>query len=58
MAALTQADLGLAPIRGMAKVHNDFARPPLADGVVRFVGEPIAAVLAETEVQAAMRPTP
>ena len=52
VAALTQADLGLAPFHGMAKVHNDFARPPLADGVVRFVGEPIAAVLAETEVQA------
>ncbi len=29
-------------------MHPDFARPPLADGRVRFVGEPIAVVLAET----------
>ena len=51
-AVLTHDDLGLAPFHGMAKVHNDFGRPPLADGVVRFVGEPVAVVLAETAVQA------
>ena len=45
---LTAADLGLAPHHGFAFVHDDFARPPLADGRVRFVGEPIAVVLAET----------
>lgn len=45
---LTASDLGLAPHHGFAKVHDDFARPPLADRRVRFVGEPIAVVLAET----------
>ena len=45
---LTAAELGVAPHHGFATVHEDFARPPLADGRVRFVGEPIAVVLAET----------
>jgi carbon-monoxide dehydrogenase large subunit len=45
---LTAADLGVAPHHGFAVVHDDFKRPPLADGRVRFVGEPIAVVLAET----------
>ncbi len=45
---LTAADLAIAPHHGFATVHPDFARPPLADGRVRFVGEPIAVVLAET----------
>ena len=35
----TAADLGVAPHHGFVTVHPDFARPPLADGVVRFVGE-------------------
>ncbi len=47
VAVLTAADLGVAPHHGFAKVHDHFARPPLADGVVRFVGEAIALVLAE-----------
>ncbi len=45
---LTAAELGIAPHHGFATVHADFARPPLADGTVRFVGEPVAVVLAET----------
>jgi aerobic carbon-monoxide dehydrogenase large subunit len=45
---LTATELGVAPHHGFATVHADFARPPLADGRVRFVGEPIAVVLAET----------
>jgi carbon-monoxide dehydrogenase large subunit len=45
---LTAAELGVAPHHGFAPVHPDFVRPPLADGKVRFVGEPIAVVLAET----------
>ena len=45
---LTAAELGVAPHHGFAVVHEDFRRPPLADGKVRFVGEPIAVVLAET----------
>ncbi len=47
VAVLTAAELGVAPHHGFAKVHADFARPPLADGRVRFVGEAIAVVLAE-----------
>ena len=45
---LTADELGVAPHHGFAKVHDDFARPPLAADRVRFVGEPIAVVLAET----------
>ena len=45
---LTAAELGVAPHHGFAVVHDDFRRPPLADERVRFVGEPIAVVLAET----------
>ena len=48
IAVLTFADLGIAAHHGFAPVHDDFKRPPLADGVVRFVGESIAIVLAET----------
>ena len=48
VAILTADELGVAPHHGFATVHPDFARPPLADGRVRFVGEPIAVVLAET----------
>jgi carbon-monoxide dehydrogenase large subunit len=52
VAVLTAADLGLRPSHGMAKVHDHFARPALADDKVRFVGEAIVAVIAETAVQA------
>jgi aerobic carbon-monoxide dehydrogenase large subunit len=45
---ITAAELGIAAHHGFVAVHPDFARPPLADGRVRFVGEPIAVVLAET----------
>lgn len=48
IAVLTASDLGIAPHHGFAPVHDDFKRPPLADGVVRYVGEPIAVVLAES----------
>lgn len=48
----TADDLQLAGQHGMAKVHDDFARPPLATGTVRFVGEPIAVVAAESAVAA------
>ena len=48
VAVFTAADLGVAPHHGFAIVHPDFARPPLADGVVRFVGEAIALVVGET----------
>ena len=53
VAVYTADDLGVAPHHGFVKVHPDFARPPLADGVVRFVGEAIAVVVAETLAAAA-----
>ena len=48
----TAADLDLAPFQSMVTVHDDFARPPLATDRVRFVGEAIVAVLADTVTQA------
>jgi carbon-monoxide dehydrogenase large subunit len=47
----TAADLELAPFHGFVKVADVFARPPLATDVVRFVGEPLAVILAETPAQ-------
>ena len=52
VAVWTAAELDIAPHHGFVKVHDDFARPPLAVGRVRFVGEPIAVVFAETIAQA------
>ncbi|MCB1000598.1 MAG: xanthine dehydrogenase family protein molybdopterin-binding subunit [Acidimicrobiales bacterium] len=52
VAVLRADDLGLAPFHGMAKVHDHFARPPLATDRVRFVGEAIVAVVADTAVHA------
>lgn len=48
VAVWTAADLDIAPHHGFAKIHDDFIRPPLATDRVRFVGEPIAVVFAET----------
>ena len=48
----TAADLGLDPFQSMVKVHDDFARPALAGDRVRFVGEAIVAVVADTVTQA------
>jgi len=48
----TAADLSTLPFHGMAKVHDHFARPALAQGTVRFVGEAVAVVVANTPVQA------
>jgi carbon-monoxide dehydrogenase large subunit len=52
VAVWTAADLDVAPHHGMVKVHADFARAPLAVDVVRFVGDAIVAVFAETDTQA------
>lgn len=49
---LTAADLDLPTQHGMAKVHDDFGRPVLATGVVRYVGEPIVAIVAESDTRA------
>ena len=51
-AVWTAAELGVAPHHGMVKVHNDFARAPLATDRVRFVGDAIVAVFADTAAQA------
>jgi carbon-monoxide dehydrogenase large subunit len=53
VAAFDAAGLGLQPQHGFAKVHDDFARPPLATDRVRFVGEAYAVVFAESPGQAA-----
>jgi len=48
----TQDTLGLAPVQGFVMLPPAFNRPPLADGVVRFVGDIVAVVVAETRTQA------
>ena len=53
VAILTFDEIGVAPHHSLVEVHPDFARPPLADGRVRFVGEPLAVVLAETSAEGA-----
>ena len=45
------ADLGLKP--QVSPTFDDFARPPLASDVVRFVGDAVAVVVAESRGQAA-----
>ena len=52
VAAYAAADLGLDPLQGFAMVPPAFARPPLASDRVRFVGDIVAAVVAETRAQA------
>ncbi|MFN3215623.1 MAG: xanthine dehydrogenase family protein molybdopterin-binding subunit [Acidimicrobiales bacterium] len=52
VAVYTGADLGLTPAHGFVKVGDAFARMPLASDRVRFVGEPVAVVIAETFRQA------
>ena len=52
VAVWTAADLDLAPFQSMVTVHDDFARPPLATDRVRYVGEAIVAVLADTVTHA------
>ncbi|HEY8216098.1 MAG TPA: xanthine dehydrogenase family protein molybdopterin-binding subunit [Acidimicrobiia bacterium] len=44
--------LALEPVQGFVMLPPVFNRPPLADGVVRFVGDIVAAVVAETRAQA------
>ncbi|MEO5841763.1 MAG: xanthine dehydrogenase family protein molybdopterin-binding subunit [Acidimicrobiales bacterium] len=52
VAVWTANELGVAPHHGFVKVHDDFARPPLASDRVRFVGDSLAVVFAETAAQA------
>ena len=48
----TSADLDLPPVQGFVMLPPAFSRPPLAAGTVRFVGDIVAAVVAETRAQA------
>ncbi len=52
VAVLTNADLGVDPHHAFAVLNAACARPPLADGKVRFVGEAVAVVVAERKAQA------
>jgi xanthine dehydrogenase molybdopterin-binding subunit B len=52
LSVATNASLELAPVQGFVMLPPVFSRPPLADGVVRFVGDIVAAVVAETRAQA------
>ena len=47
------ATIGVAPHHGFVNLHDDFVRPPIATDRVRFVGEPIALVVAESIAAAA-----
>ncbi len=52
VAVYTGEDLDLAPIQGFVMLPPVFARPPFARDRVRFVGDIVAAVVAETRAQA------
>jgi carbon-monoxide dehydrogenase large subunit len=52
LGVFTHVDLGLEPLTPeMGLLNQDMKRPLLADGVVRYVGEPVAVVVAETAAQ-------
>ena len=52
LAVLTAADLDVAPLPpSVALLNQDMARPVLADGIVRFVGEPVAVVISEGKAE-------
>jgi carbon-monoxide dehydrogenase large subunit len=52
VAACAAPDLTLTPVQGFVMVPPVFVRPPLATDTVRFVGDVIAVVVAETRAQA------
>jgi carbon-monoxide dehydrogenase large subunit len=45
-------DLEVAPVWGSERMHESFARPALAREVVRFAGEPVTVMVAETRAEA------
>ena len=53
VSVVTGTDLGVEPFHGFMVLHEAAARPPLARDKVRFVGEAVAMVVAESEAQAA-----
>ena len=54
---LTGAELGLPPMHEVEDVPETFARPVLCDGIMRFVGEPVAVVVAESRRMPWTRPS-
>jgi carbon-monoxide dehydrogenase large subunit len=52
LAVYTADDLGRAPLSGFADVNDKAGRAALAVDKVRFVGDPVALVVAETRAQA------
>jgi aerobic carbon-monoxide dehydrogenase large subunit len=52
VAVYTAADLGVAPHHQFMALNAACARPPLAEAKVRFVGEAVAVVAAETKAAA------
>jgi carbon-monoxide dehydrogenase large subunit len=53
LAVYTAADLGVVPFHGFMVLNPACARPPLAEEKVRFVGEAVVMVIAESEAAAA-----
>lgn len=53
VAVYTAPDLGLRPRQAFGLLPEELGRPPLADGVVRFVGDAVAVVVAESREAAA-----
>ncbi|HLI42881.1 MAG TPA: xanthine dehydrogenase family protein molybdopterin-binding subunit [Acidimicrobiales bacterium] len=53
VAVYTNAGLGLDPMRPMGFLNQSMVRPLLAEGRVRYVGEPVAVVAAESPEAAA-----
>jgi carbon-monoxide dehydrogenase large subunit len=47
----TADDLGLPAVPGIVLLNQEITRPPLASGTVRFVGEPVVAVVTEERYQ-------
>ena len=52
VAVFTAADLGLPPYEGLMQLNDKCVRPPLAETKVRFVGDSVAVVVAETRAAA------
>ncbi|HTX62514.1 MAG TPA: xanthine dehydrogenase family protein, partial [Acidimicrobiales bacterium] len=52
VAVYADADLELAPVKGLFVLNAECARPPLAVGKVRFVGDAVAVVVAEHQAAA------
>jgi aerobic carbon-monoxide dehydrogenase large subunit len=52
LAVHTSATLGSVPVPPFAVVNHKVGHPPLADGVARYVGDPVALVVAATRAEA------